>query len=87
MRDLHLFVAADADDVAIRRIVALHGDAPAIVDRISDAMVGAARLEHRERHVIVTLPWTAASRHGFVKVARMRHGMWVFDRFGWQSVQ
>lgn len=87
VRDLHLFVAADIEDAAVRRLIALHGDAPAIVDRVSNAMVGAARLEHRERHVIVTLPWNAASRHGFVKVARARHGIWVFDRFGWQSVQ
>jgi len=71
----------------VRRVIALHGDAPAIVDRVSNAMVGAARLERRDRHVVVTLPWNAASRHGFVKVARARQGMWVFDRFGWQSVQ
>jgi LmbE family N-acetylglucosaminyl deacetylase len=87
VRDLHLFIAADAEDVNVRRVIALHGEAPAIVDRVSNAMVGAARLEHRERHVIVTLPWNAASRHGFVKVARLRQGLWVFDRFGWQSVR
>jgi hypothetical protein len=87
VRDLHLFIAADTDDAVVRRTVALHGDAPAIMDRISNAMVGAARLEHRERHVVVTLPWNAASRHAFVKVARARQGIWVFDRFGWQSIQ
>ncbi len=87
VRDLHLFIAADTSDGVVRRTVALHGNAPAIVDRISEATVGAARLEHHERHVIVTLPWSAASRHGFVKVGRARVGMWVFDRFGWQSVQ
>ncbi len=86
VRDLHLFVAADADDHAVRRVVALHGEAPAIVDPVSSAMIGAARLERRERHVVVTLAWNAASRNGFVKVARARHPIWVFDRFGWQAI-
>jgi LmbE family N-acetylglucosaminyl deacetylase len=87
VRDLQLFVAAETDDSAVRRTVALHGDAPAIIDRVSNAMIGAARLQHRDRNVIVTLPWNAAARHGFVKVARARQGILVFDRFGWQSVQ
>jgi LmbE family N-acetylglucosaminyl deacetylase len=87
VRDLQLFVAAETDDSAVRRTVALHGDAPAIIDRVSNAMIGAARLQHRDRNVIVTLPWNAAARHGFVKVARARQDILVFDRFGWQSVQ
>lgn len=87
VRDLQLFVAAETDESAVRRTIALHGDAPAIIDRISNAMIGAARLQHQDRNVIVTMPWNAAARHGFVKVARARQGIWVFDRFGWQAVQ
>ncbi len=86
VRDLHLFVVAETHDTAVRRTVALHGDAPAIIDRISGAMIGAARLEHRDGNVTVTLPWSATARSGFVKVARTRPGLWVFDRFGWQPV-
>jgi LmbE family N-acetylglucosaminyl deacetylase len=86
VRDLHLFIVADSDDLAIRRTLALHGDAPAIIDRISNAMIGAAQLRQQKNDVTVTLPWSSAARNGFVKVARMRHGIWVFDRFGWQPV-
>jgi LmbE family N-acetylglucosaminyl deacetylase len=86
VRDLHLFIAADTDDLAVRRTLALHGDAPAIIDAISSAMVGVAQLRQQNGNVTVTLPWTTATRNGFVKVARTRQGIWVFDRFGWQPI-
>ncbi len=45
-----------------------------------------SRVSRDGHRLVVTLPFSGGVREGFVKVARAKPGLWVFDRFGWQPI-
>lgn len=58
-----------------------------IIDSASGECVGDARVAHTEAGLALDLDTGASGwTQGFVKLARPVPGLWVFDRFGWQTI-
>jgi LmbE family N-acetylglucosaminyl deacetylase len=49
--------------------------------------VAVASLNREGDELIITVPVATAAFPGYVKFARPRPGLWVFDRFGWQPTE
>ena len=85
---LTLFVVVQyGENAGARWQVALgrRGDCEAR-DCVSGLPVAAATLARSDAEFVVTMPLLMQPSQGYVKLARATPGMFVFDRFGWQTI-
>jgi hypothetical protein len=88
LRGLALFLVGQRPDgEPLRHCLALTGpEASTVRDTLSDRTVGAGRISRTGAETVVTVPAIGDLRFGWLKLARLAPGLFVFDRIGWQTI-
>lgn len=83
LRGLSLFIVGNN----VRWSVPLDDSNAIVHDCIADTKGACAELKRNGDKWRVSIAATASAFPGYVKLARRRPGIWVFDRFGWQPTE
>jgi LmbE family N-acetylglucosaminyl deacetylase len=79
-------VASRTSTETLRWKIALSGAEPVeIIDTVASRRIGTARIERTASETRLTLATGAGIEAGWIKLARPQPGLFVLDRFGWQS--
>jgi LmbE family N-acetylglucosaminyl deacetylase len=86
LRNHQLLIVAETDAGPIRKAIMPLSESAQIVDTVTRSSNGAADVRREHGEITITLPIVRPLRSGYVKVARAKPAIWVFDRFGWQPI-